>query len=126
MFNAQGAPVAIWTYTCSRCRHTIGTRPCSAWQPSAIGTRAPPDQVQTFARLGGSMARLLRVLFVLALCQGLNTSIAVAQNVYAAIHGTVTDVSGAVISGAKVTVLNTSTGISTEATTDTHGYYTLP
>ena len=34
-----------------------------------------------------------------------------AQNLYAAIHGTVTDSSGAVIPGANVVVLNTSTGI---------------
>ena len=49
-----------------------------------------------------------------------------AQNVYAAIHGTVTDSSGAVIGSAKVTVLNTSTGISTATVTDSLGYYTLP
>jgi hypothetical protein len=49
-----------------------------------------------------------------------------AQNIYAAIHGTVTDTTGAVIPGAKVTSLNTSTGISTDVTTDAHGYYILP
>ncbi|MGC2619447.1 MAG: carboxypeptidase-like regulatory domain-containing protein, partial [Acidobacteriaceae bacterium] len=49
-----------------------------------------------------------------------------AQNVYATIHGTVTDVSGAVIPNAKVTALNTSTGIATNGTTDGKGYYTFP
>jgi hypothetical protein len=49
-----------------------------------------------------------------------------AQNVYAAIHGTVTDSSGAVIAHASVTVLNTSTGISQKATADEKGYYIFP
>jgi hypothetical protein len=51
---------------------------------------------------------------------------AVAQNVYAAIHGTVTDSSGAVIPNATVTVVNASTNIATAARTDSKGYYTLP
>jgi len=51
---------------------------------------------------------------------------AYAQNVYAAIHGTVTDTSGAVVPGATVTAVNTSTGISYKQTTDGKGYYVLP
>lgn len=51
---------------------------------------------------------------------------ACAQNVYAAIHGTVTDATGAVIPGATVTATDTSTGIVTRATTDNHGYYIFP
>ncbi len=47
---------------------------------------------------------------------------AAAQS-YAALHGTITDTTGAVIPGATVTVLNTSTGISTVRTTDKSGYY---
>lgn len=49
-----------------------------------------------------------------------------AQNVYAAIHGSVKDSTGAVVPGATVTALNTSTGISTTATTDGSGYYIFP
>ena len=49
-----------------------------------------------------------------------------AQDVYATIHGTVTDASGAVVSHAAVTVINTSTGISTKATADDKGYYIFP
>lgn len=51
---------------------------------------------------------------------------ACAQNVYAAIHGTVTDATGAVIPGAAVVATDTSTGIVTHATTDNHGYYIFP
>jgi hypothetical protein len=51
---------------------------------------------------------------------------AVAQNIYAAVHGTVTDTTGAAIPGAAVSIKNTSTGITTTATTDSHGYYTFP
>src|ERR1700734_3860355 len=49
-----------------------------------------------------------------------------AQNLYAVIHGTVTDSTGAVVPNATVTVVNTSTNITTKATTDSKGYYTLP
>lgn len=54
------------------------------------------------------------------------TPVAHAQNVYAALHGTVTDTTGAVVPGASVTALNTSTGISTVQTTDSKGYYVFP
>ncbi len=67
------------------------------------------------------LATLLVVLML-----PLSQHTAAAQNVYAAIHGTVTDNTGAAIGGAKVTVTNTSTGITTNATTDGAGYYTLP
>jgi hypothetical protein len=49
-----------------------------------------------------------------------------AQSVYAAIHGTVTDSSGAVIPGAKVTATDTSTGIVATQTTDGKGYFIFP
>jgi hypothetical protein len=49
-----------------------------------------------------------------------------AQNVNAALHGTVTDTTGAVIPDATVTVLNVSVGITTVAQTDKSGYYILP
>ncbi len=49
-----------------------------------------------------------------------------AQNIYAAVHGTVEDTTGAVIPGAGVTILNTSTGIKTVLTADRSGYYTFP
>jgi hypothetical protein len=51
---------------------------------------------------------------------------AAAQSVYSAIHGTVTDSSGATVPNASVVVTNTSTGIQTKTTTDSKGYYTLP
>ncbi|MGB7134662.1 MAG: carboxypeptidase-like regulatory domain-containing protein, partial [Acidobacteriaceae bacterium] len=51
---------------------------------------------------------------------------AAAQNVYASIHGTVTDSTGAVIPQAAVTVVNTSTGIATKTTADAKGYYIFP
>jgi len=46
-----------------------------------------------------------------------------AQNVYAALHGTVTDATGSALPNATVTVLNTSTGISTVRQADASGYY---
>ncbi len=52
--------------------------------------------------------------------------VANAQVINAAIHGTVTDPSGAVVPGATVTALNTATGISTVATTNQSGFYLFP
>ncbi len=49
-----------------------------------------------------------------------------AQNTYAAVHGTASDSSGAVLPDAAVTILNTSTGIQASTTTDGKGYYIFP
>ena len=56
------------------------------------------------------------------------TPVATAQvaNANAAIHGTVTDPSGAVLPDAKVTALNTSTGISSDTTANKSGYFIFP
>lgn len=54
------------------------------------------------------------------------SQVSVAQVTYAALHGTVTDSSGAVIPNAAVTVLNTSTGIQTVQRADKSGYYSIP
>lgn len=49
-----------------------------------------------------------------------------AQSIYAVIHGTITDTTGAVIPGATVTALDTATGIHTTVQTNASGYYTFP
>jgi hypothetical protein len=49
-----------------------------------------------------------------------------AAQVYGAVHGTVTDPSGAIVPSAAVSIINTSTGITTTAKTDSHGYYVFP
>jgi hypothetical protein len=53
------------------------------------------------------------------------TPMAHAQVTTAAIHGLVTDSTGAVVANAKVTATNTATGISTVATTNQSGFYTF-
>jgi len=59
------------------------------------------------------------------LAVNLSAPAAQAQNVYATIHGSVTDSSGALLANASVTALNTSTGILSKAATDSKGYYTF-
>ncbi len=49
-----------------------------------------------------------------------------AQVLYGSIVGTVTDQTNAVVPGAVVTVTNTLTGLSRQATTDAAGYYSIP
>src|SRR6187551_1090239 len=51
---------------------------------------------------------------------------AAAQSVTGTILGTVTDPSGAVVAGAKVTILNEGTGLTRTATSDVSGEYTAP
>ena len=55
-----------------------------------------------------------------------DTPAAWSQITTAAIHGTVTDPSGAVVPDAKVTALNTATAISTETTSNKSGYFIFP
>ena len=49
-----------------------------------------------------------------------------SQVTVAAIHGTVTDPSGAVVPSAKITALNTATGITTQTTSNQSGYFIFP
>ena len=49
-----------------------------------------------------------------------------AQAVTGTLLGTVTDSSGAVVTGAKVTITNEGTGFTRTASTDTAGEYTFP
>src|SRR5277367_2260639 len=67
--------------------------------------------------------RSAKVLVFSLLSLAILTPKAVAQNVYAAVHGTVTDSTGAVVGNATVEILNTSTNISSKVTTDSKGYY---
>jgi hypothetical protein len=66
--------------------------------------------------------RLLFVVFIFVLC----AVFAVAQTETGQISGTVNDASGAVVSGAKVTVKSINTGFTREATTNSSGLYTIP
>src|SRR5579863_7717385 len=52
--------------------------------------------------------------------------VAVSQITTAAIHGTVTDPSGAVVPNAKIAAVNTSTGIETDTTSNGSGFYFFP
>jgi len=70
---------------------------------------------------------LASILCALAVVPVATFVIAGAPSAYAqvtaSIHGTVTDSSGAVVADAKVTALNTSTGIAVSDTTNKSGYY---
>lgn len=64
------------------------------------------------------------LLLILAVFLSLSGT-ARAQVTTAAIHGTITDASGAVVPNATVTALNNATGIATTATSDASGYFTF-
>src|SRR5229473_2925329 len=74
--------------------------------------------------------RVTRVLILASLAAsflflGYDARIASAQVLYGSIVGTVTDPTGSVISKASVTVTNTSTGLSRQASADEAGYYSI-
>ncbi len=64
---------------------------------------------------------LLMILLCLC-CPALKSS---AQTVTGAVRGTVTDPSGAIVSGASVTATNTATAVQTKATTNQAGEYSI-
>src|ERR1700739_1148238 len=64
-----------------------------------------------------------RILFVFFLLAAVSLS---AQTFRGTILGTVTDPSGAVVAGAKVTVKNTGTGLERSTQTSADGSYSLP
>ena len=70
--------------------------------------------------------RTLLHLGLLVLSIGLTASLASAQSSTGTIYGTVTDATGAVVSGAKVTVTNVRKGTSQTTTSSSSGEYTFP
>lgn len=72
------------------------------------------------------MRLLLKCVLFFALADFCLYPTAHADDVYAAIHGAVTDATGAVIPGAAVTVRNTDTGTEAVSVTNESGYYLVP
>ena len=66
---------------------------------------------------------LSRACLLLALSLALSSSYAWPQTQLATIFGTITDATGAAISGAQVTILSQSTGLKRDAPTDSTGQY---
>src|ERR1700727_2399156 len=60
------------------------------------------------------------------LAAGLLVSVSVGQIVTATLVGEVTDRSGAVVAGVKVTVVSVATGLARSATSDSSGEYVIP
>jgi len=69
-----------------------------------------------------SMSRVVRISVSLALFTLLAVS-AWSQGIFATLTGLVTDPSGAVVSGAKVTLVDATSGSTRETTTNSDGYY---
>src|SRR5664279_4941036 len=81
---------------------------------------------RTLVKKGKTWAGLILGLFALAICLGWATSPIAAQTAgEAAISGTVTDKTGAAISGALVTATNTDTGVQTKRETSSAGVYQI-
>lgn len=69
---------------------------------------------------------ILSYFAIVLMVMGYAARTASAQVLYGSIVGTLTDQTGAVVPKAAVTVTNTSTGLSRQATTDDAGYYSIP
>src|SRR5580698_1212792 len=95
---------------------------CTSVCPDAIAASRPHFSGGTmFPRRNRWYVALLPLCLLLSAAPSLR-----AQNTFAALHGTVTDTSGAVIPNASVVVLNTGTNLSTQTKTDDGGYYVFP
>lgn len=70
------------------------------------------------------MHRLRRFLLALTLCLSSSVWAQIANNT--TLVGTVTDSSGSVVAGAKVTAVNVATNVSYPGTTNSEGYYSIP
>ncbi len=64
-------------------------------------------------------------LFLLLAGMGPGAPAALAQTYRGHIAGVITDASGAVVPGAKVTITNVGTGLTRETNTDAEGYYAV-
>src|SRR4051794_33734133 len=69
---------------------------------------------------------MLSCLAIGLIVMGLAARTASAQVLYGSIAGTLTDETGATVPGATISVTNTSTGLSRQATTDQSGHYSIP
>ena len=72
------------------------------------------------------MSRVERLSVLGLLSVSLSTPALFAQINFAAVQGTITDAGGATVDSAVVTIINTSTGITTTAKTNSRGFYTFP
>jgi Carboxypeptidase regulatory-like domain len=68
----------------------------------------------------------LRLCCCALLMMGTAAPAAIAQSVSGTILGTVTDSSGAIVAGAKVTIINEGTALTRTVTSDSNGEYTAP
>ncbi|HEY7499441.1 MAG TPA: carboxypeptidase regulatory-like domain-containing protein [Vicinamibacterales bacterium] len=69
---------------------------------------------------------IARAFGIVVMSLGLMPGAVGAQSVTGTILGTVTDSSGAVVAGAKVTIVNEGTGLARTVTADSNGEYTVP
>jgi outer membrane receptor protein involved in Fe transport len=86
----------------------------------AVGTLKSPSMTMKMRRLRALLIASVAALLLLCASSGK------AQTFRGTILGTVTDSSGATVSGAKVTVKNTDTGLTREVTTGDDGSYAVP
>src|SRR5215467_3521011 len=70
-----------------------------------------------------SLRKALACWLMIACAALLLTPASSAQSIFADLSGTVTDSSGAVVPGAKVSVQNASTGVSRQTTASSTGYF---
>src|SRR6266542_218618 len=97
-------------------------------RPAGLGRGSMPNGGIT-VKPANTAPRAMVILYCVAIAfmvTGYAARAASAQVLYGSIVGTVTDETGAVVPKAPVTVTNTATGLSRQATADDAGYYSIP
>src|SRR4029077_8369667 len=94
--------------------------------PARCCRRSQEKTMERSRRWGVRGGVVCAMLFVMGLAMALGATSASAQTFRGSILGTVTDTSGATVSGATVTVHNVDTGIDRSTETTTDGGYLVP
>src|SRR5437762_225433 len=98
----------------------------SAWRNAGGKSWKGRQAHKTSARGGFVKLWRLSTAILVGVILAAFSAVVVGQAMNATLLGTVTDASGAVVSGAKVTITETKTGVSRSATTNEDGNYEFP
>jgi len=98
----------------------------SAWRNAGGKSWKGRQALKTSARGGFVKLWRLSTAILVGVILAAFSAVVVGQAMNATLLGTVTDASGAVVSGAKVTITETKTGVSRSATTNEDGNYEFP
>ena len=95
------------------------------WRQTSRRKMQERDFIYVSKRVAGT-CKVLLLVFAAALGLAMCCSTAIAQSGAGSIQGTVTDSTGAILPGASIHVANQATGVTSDAKTNSAGFYQVP